>query len=403
MDKLNELYCRSYQFIFRVVARFLNWQKPYLVAGDGSLKKLPELIKAIKVKKVLIVTDANMVKIGLLDGCFSYLKNEGIPYVLYDKTIPNPTVENVEDALNAYKENECGAIVAFGGGSSMDCGKGVAARVARPEKTIPQLRGLFKIRKTIPPIFAIPTTAGTGSEVTVAAVISDHKTHEKYSITDTSLIPRYAILDPTLTIGLPKSVTADSGIDALSHAVEAYIGESNTDETRKNARLATKMIFENLPTAFADGKNIKARENMLKASFHAGLAFTRAYVGYVHAISHAITALYGTAHGFANAVIMPYILESYGQSAQKPLAELWDLVHYNGSSDLSEAEKAMKFIGEIRDLSISFGIPEHLTNIEESDIETIAEKAAHEGNPLYPVPKIFSKEQLAEIVKQIKG
>jgi len=275
------------------------------------------------------------------------LKKESVNYFIYDKTVPNPTIDNIEEALKIYNTNNCNGIVAFGGGSPIDCAKGVACRVARPQKTIAQMKGLLKVRKKLPLLIVIPTTAGTGSETTIAAVISNPSTHEKYAINDPVMIPQYAVLDPVITAGLPPHLTATTGMDALTHAVEAYIGRSNTKETKRKAIKATKLIFNNIYKAYSDGSDLEARENMQKASFYAGIAFTRAYVGYVHAIAHSLGGFYGVPHGFANAIILPYILEAYGKSAYQKLSELADAVGITEVSDTKE-QKAHKFIEAIK-------------------------------------------------------
>jgi len=277
------VYCRTYQTIFKVASGFLPWREPKLLEGEGSIGKLPQEISQRGIKSVLLVTDKGIASLGLMNGLCAGLENAGIQYAIYDKTVPNPTIDNIEEALKLYKENNCQGIIAFGGGSPMDCAKGVGARVANPHKTIPQMKGLLKVRKKIPPLFAIPTTAGTGSEATVAAVITNSATHEKYPVNDLVLIPHVAVLDPTLTVGLPPHITSTTGMDALTHAVEAYIGRSNTDQTRELSRKAIKLIFENIEEAYANGTNLTARYNMQKAAYYAGVAFTRAYVGYVHA------------------------------------------------------------------------------------------------------------------------
>lgn len=256
-------------------------------------------------REVLIVTDKGIVSLGLLNGLLQDLADTGIRYVVYDNTVPNPTIDNIEEALEAYKKEECQGIIAVGGGSSMDCAKGVGARIARFNKTIPKMKGQFKVLKKLPPLFAVPTTAGTGSETTVAAVTTDSRTHEKYAINDLSLIPHYAVLDPVLTVKLPPSITATTGIDALTHAVEAYIGQRNTTQTILQARTAVELIFENLYEAYQNGENLVAREKMQKASFLAGAAFTRAYVCNVYAIAHTLGGFYSVPHGLANSVLLP--------------------------------------------------------------------------------------------------
>ncbi|WNF36692.1 iron-containing alcohol dehydrogenase [Bacillaceae bacterium IKA-2] len=396
-----KLYCRIYQNVFKMVSYILPWRKPELLEGENSLMKLPKLIKSKDIDSVLIVTDKGITALGLIDELYKGLSDVGVDFVVFDRTIPNPTIENIEEALQMFKANNCKGIVAFGGGSPMDCAKGVGARVARPNKSIPEMKGELKVRKKIPLLFAIPTTAGTGSEATIAAVITNSATHEKYAINDMSLIPHYAVLDPLLTIKLPQHITATTGIDALTHAIEAYIGRSNTKETKQCSRDAVKLIFENIYEAYTNGTNINARTKMQKAAYMAGISFTRAYVGYVHAIAHTLGGFYSVPHGLANAIILPYVLEYYGKSVHKPLAELADLVGVSKPTDTSE-QKATKFIDEIKKLNESMKIPNKVTGIVDNDIPLLVERAIKEANPLYPVPNILSKKDLFTLYQMIK-
>lgn len=396
-----KIYCRMYQGVFRVVSGFLPWREPLLIEGLNSTLKLSEHIKKEAITKVMIVTDQVIESLGLMNGLLTSFKEDSIDYVIYNKTVPNPTVDNIEDALKLYHSEKCQGIVAFGGGSSIDCAKGVGARVAKPNKSVSQLKGVLKVMKKTPLIFAIPTTAGTGSEATIAAVVSNSETHEKYAINDPSLIPHYAVLDPTLSVGLPPHITSTTGMDALTHAVEAYIGRSNTKETLKLSRDAVKLIFENVETAYSNGTDMTARENMLKASYYAGVSFTRAYIGYVHAVAHTLGGFYGVPHGLANAVILPNVLEYYGDSVHQTLAELADLVGISKSND-SRAEKSDRFIQAIRDFNNQMAIPQKIKGIKEKDIPLLVKRAYNESNPLYPVPKILSKKDLTNIYMMIK-
>lgn len=386
-------YCRLYQRTFNVATKFLPWRKPELVEGENSLRKLPALIKSKGIDHVLIVTDEGIVAIGLMEPLLKGLQSEGIQFTVYDKTVPNPTILNIEDAYAMYRMHDCQAIIAFGGGSPIDCAKGVGARVAKPTMQIAEMRGQLKIRKEMPLFFAIPTTAGTGSEGTLATVVSNSVTHEKYAILDPVLIPHYAVLDPLLTVKLPHHITAATGMDALTHAVEAYIGKSNTAETRAYSREAVTLIFANLFEAYKDGDNIEARTNMQKASYLAGLAFTRAYVGYVHAIAHTLGGFYNIPHGLANAIILPYVLEFYGTTVYKPLAELADLVGLGAPTD-SEEQKAKQFIEAIKQLNRDMNIPTKVSGIVNRDVPIMVERALEEANPLYPVPKIMNKDEM---------
>lgn len=394
-------YCRTIQSSMRVGMKLMNWRKPELLQGENSLLKLPVLIKSMNLKKVLIITDEGIHKLQLMNPLLEALDDLTIPYIVYSKTVPNPTFTNIEEALELYYLHECDGIIAFGGGSPMDCAKAVAAKIARPEKSIAQLKGLFKVRKEMPPFFAIPTTAGTGSEGTIAAVVSNSETHEKFAIMDPILVPHYAVLDPLLTVKLPPHITSTTGMDALTHAVEAYIGKSNTEETRKYAREAVILIFKYLYRAYVDGEDMKARAEMQRASYLAGLAFTRAYVGYVHAIAHTLGGFYQIPHGLANAVILPHVLRFYGDSVVKPLAELANLVGIGGISDNDE-RKAQLFIEAIEQLNEKMAIPSTIKGIVNRDVPLMVERALQEANPLYPVPRIINKDEMFYLYQVIQ-
>lgn len=397
---MKKLYYRFVQNVLKIAMCFFDWSEPTLLEGSGAILKLPSLIKEKGISRVLVVTDKGLMSLKLLDPLFEELKKQEIEYFIYDEVKPNPTISNIEDCKDVYIDNKCEGIIAFGGGSPMDCAKGAAARIVKPNKTIPQMRGYLKINKKIPPFFAIPTTAGTGSETTLAAVISDPSTHEKYAIADMSLRPKYAVLDPNLTLGLPPQITSTTGMDAYTHAIEAYIGKSNVKITRRYAEEASKLIHENLEVAYKNGKDIKARENMLKASYLAGAAFTRAFVGYVHAIAHNLGGMYNTPHGLANAVILPYVLEWYGKSIYKPLAKLADIIGIS-KENMSNEEKAKLFISDIRRMNREMQIPEKFDFIKEEDIPTIVSRALKEGNPGYPVPKIMNKKDMEYVIRQL--
>lgn len=399
---MNPLYCRTYQFAYRTVAQFLPWRHPLLLEGENSLLELPDLLRRQSIQNVLIVTDQGIAQLGLMNSLLEGLTISGIQFVVYDKTVPNPTIENIEEALSLYHSSGCEGILAFGGGSPMDCAKGVAARAAQPKKSLAQMKGQLKVRKDIPPLIAIPTTAGTGSETTIVSVVSNSETHEKYAINDPVLTPHFAVMDPLLTVGLPKHITSTTGMDALTHAVEAYIGRSNTPQTKQWSQEATKLIFENLYEAYENGNNLAARAKMQRASFLAGRAFTRAYVGYIHAIAHTLGGFYNVPHGLANAVIMPHVLEYYGEAVHKPLAELADLTGITDTTD-SDKVKCKKFIEAIRQMNEKMDIPQTISNIKTSDIPLMADRAYKEANPLYPVPRILNKKDLETLYILIKA
>ena len=290
----------------------MHWREPEKIMGAGSLKTVAAKLGELGLKHPLIVTDGYLHSIRIYAPLTDEMDRLGIPYSIYGEAVPNPTVHNIAAAYKLYTEEGCDCLIAIGGGSSMDCAKGCGAQVANPNRTLAQMKGLLKVRKNIPTLFAEPTTAGTGSEVTVTAVITNPEKRDKYLMNDLHLIPHYAVLDPTLTYDLPKHVTSTTGMDTLTHAVEAYIGSANSKRTKENALAAVKLVFENLLTAYEDGHNEEARQNMPVASYLAGLAFTRAYVGTVHALAHAIGGFYGVPHGLANSVLLPVELRAYG-------------------------------------------------------------------------------------------
>lgn len=390
MNQLRKMYCRTFQTAFKIALPFLPYRTPEII---GSVKGIPDILKKRKFSAVLIITDAGIRKLGLTKRLQKVLTDYDIPYFIYDKTVANPTTVNVAEALSIYQENGCDAIIGFGGGSSMDCAKAVGARAAKPKQSLAKMKGILKVRKKLPLLMAIPTTAGTGSETTLAAVITDAETRHKYAINDFPLIPRYAVLDPKVTVSLPPSITATTGMDALTHAVEAFIGNSTTYGTRQNALLAVRLIFENIDTAYRDGKNIDARRNMLHASYYAGCAFTKSYVGYVHAVAHSLGGEYNVPHGLANAVILPLVLESYGESVHKKLHKLAVAA---GISDPETpiSESAERFIRAIKEMKKRFGIGDHIPEINDVDIPKLAHYADKEANPLYPVPVLMDSSEL---------
>ena len=397
---LKKAWYRTCQKVLKVGLCFMNWKEPELLEGEGAVLRLPEFIKNKGINKVLVVTDKGLMGLHLLDPMFEELKKQKIEYFVFDGVQPNPTIPNIEDCKDVYINNNCQGIIAFGGGSPMDCAKAAAARVVKPKQLVRAMRGYLKVHKRLPPFFAVPTTAGTGSEVTLAAVVSDPETHEKNAIADICLRPKYAVLDPALTVGLPPHITSTTGMDALTHAVEAYIGKSNVKSTIKYAEDATKLIHANLEKAYHNGKDMEARNNMLKASYYAGAAFTRAFVGYVHAIAHNLGGLYGTPHGLANAVILPYVLEWYGPSAYKQLAKLADLVGLT-NENMTIEEKGKAYIAEIRRMNKAMNIPEKFDFIKEEDIPTLVQRALKEGNPGYPVPKIMNAKDCEEVIRRL--
>lgn len=390
MHPLRKIYCRTFQKVFRIAIPLLPYRKPKIA---GSVSELPDIIRKHKCTRVLIITDQGITKLGLTKRLEKTLNREEIPYTLYDRTVANPTTANVAEALELYIQDGCDAIIGFGGGSSMDCAKAVGARAVKPRQSLAQMKGILKIHKKLPLLMAVPTTAGTGSETTLASVITDAQTRHKYAINDFPLIPRYAVLDPKVTLSLPPFITATTGMDALTHTVEAYIGNSTTIDTRKDALKAVKLIFENLNDAYARGEDVTARRNMLHASFYAGCAFTKSYVGYVHAVAHSLGGEYNVPHGYANAVLLPMVLREYGPCIYKKLAKLAAAAGTAGK-DTPEDEAAESFITAIEEMKERFGIGNTIPEIQETDIPKLAHYADKEANPLYPVPRLMNAQEL---------
>lgn len=394
---LKAAFCRVFQTGFKLALPVLPYREPTVISSCAELKKVFE---AEKLRSVLVVTDKGIVNNGLISPLETVLNESGVNFAVYDNTQPNPTVQNVEEALALYNKNRCDGLIAVGGGSAMDCAKALGARVAYPKKSVGQMKGVLRILRRIPTLIAVPTTAGTGSEVTLAAIITDPEKRHKYALMSFPLIPHYAVLDAALTYTLPPHLTATTGMDALTHAVEAYIGRSTTKETRRLALEAVTLIFENVETAYADGKNHKSRENMLIAAYKAGIAFSKSYVGYIHAVAHSLGGRYGTPHGLANAVIMPYVLEAYGQSAYKKLYELSVAAGVCDEND-SHKDGAEKFIAAIKALNAKMGIPDKLSGIKKEDIAVMASNAEKEANPLYPVPRLMTEKELEKFYYRV--
>ena len=390
MNTLRKIYCRAFQKAFHIAIPFLPYRKPKIA---GSVRELPEIIMRHKCTHVLIITDGGIMKLGLTRRLEKALKEAGIPYTIYDKTVANPTTVNVCEALELYHKEGCDAIIGFGGGSSMDCAKAVGACAVKPNQSLAQMKGILKVHKKLPLLMAVPTTAGTGSETTLAAVITDADTRYKYAINDFPLIPRYAVLDPKVTLSLPPFITATTGMDALTHAVEAYIGNSTTIDTRRDALKAVKLIFENIDSAYEHGDNIQARRNMLHASFYAGCAFTKSYVGYVHAVAHSLGGQYNVPHGFANAILLPLVLREYGSCINKKLHRL-AIAAGLADKNTPDHEAAELFIRAIEEMKERLGIVNIVKEIQETDILKLAHYADKEANPLYPVPKLMDASEL---------
>jgi len=398
--KLDVLWCRTFQAVLKVGNYFMGYRMPHYLEGPGKIAELGNFLKEKKINDVLVVTGSGMVRRGQVKPMLDGFDAAGIRYTLQTYDTTDPTSDDVEAGYKTYKENDCKAIVALGGGSRIDCAKGIAAKAVHPRKKVAQLQGLLKVHWPIPTFVAIPTTAGAGSETTVAAVITDSATHRKAAINDPFLIPKYAVLDPELTVGLPPYTTATTGMDALAHAVEAYTNKTyNTKLENRLAKEAVKLIHDNILVAFEDGSNLEARQNMQRGAFYAGRAFTRGCVGYVHAIGHTLGGLYGVAHGLAMAVLLPHVMREYGASAHKRLAELADVCGIGGAN---EAEKANAFIRWIEQTNAKMGLPDGFDMIKDEDIDQMITWAKKEANPLYPVPVVWARKDFRRLIASVR-
>lgn len=403
-DCLKKAGCRIFQAVEGAVVKVTPYPKQEVICGNKTLKNAAGILRKREVKSVFITCSRSVHRNGLMDEMLDELEKAGIRYVIFEDINANPTVGNVDEGYQLYCENDCEAIITVGGGSPMDCAKIIGIKVTNPKLSYADMRSMLKIRHRMPFMIAVPTTAGTGSESTIAAVISDPANRDKYVVLSPMLMPHCVILDPWLTVGLSSSFTAYTGMDALTHAIEAYIGTIDTKASSMQALEAIRLTFENLETAFNEPSNIEARENMLKASNLAGVAFTRVFIGYVHAFSHAMSALYNVGHGKTNAIILPYILEYYGKTIYKKMARIARYIGVDKEMEINGAlddEALCKLlIIKIKELNIRLDIPTHVEEIRKEDIHILVSKALHEGNPKYPVPKIMNYEEGVELFEK---
>ena len=399
----NKLLFRAGNVALSLALKFLPslTREPKLVSGAGCAAQLPEILSELKVSKVMIVSGPTVGR-TIVPRIRESIEAKGIGVSHYSKVEANPSVETVEAIREQYLSEGCDGFLGIGGGSPMDAAKAAAARVAKPNSSVDKLGGVLKVRKKLAPLVCVPTTSGTGSEGTMGAVVSNHEKHYKYALMDSALIPLYAVLDPELTVGMPPFVTATTGLDALTHAVESYLSWNyGSDKSEKYAEAAVVDIFRYLERAYQDGKDMEAREKMLMASFRAGVSFNRGALGYVHSVAHAIGGIYGTAHGLANSVILPIVLEEYGAAVHLKLARLAELSGIK--SEGSEAEKAAAFISAIRDMNKRLGLPTGFDFLEEKHFDQMTERAMAETFVVYSVPLIFNADRVRHILKRIKN
>lgn len=396
MNLVFQMYCRIFQLGMRAALPVLPYRNPEIL---DKIAEVPQLVRKAGLKKPLIITDRNLSKSGTADILKKVLTEESLPFALFDGAYPNPTTELAGQAFQFYRDNGCDSLIAFGGGSPMDLAKAVGILAVTPHKPLRKLAGILKVGRRIPTLIAIPTTAGTGSETTLAAVLIDSETRHKFAINDFPLIPRYAVLDPAAIHTLPPSIAAETGIDALTHAVEAYIGRSTTRGTRRDALEAVRLIFANLDSSCAH-ESAEAEAAMLQAAHLAGRAFTRSYVGYIHAVSHSLSGKYDLPHGRTNAILLPVVLRMYGERIHKKLARLAICAGLGKEGDsvetLSEA-----FISSIEEMNSRHGIPNSIPEIREEDLPILARYAAGEANPLYPVPILWDAAELQNIYRKV--
>lgn len=400
MNPVRWFYCRAFQRVLYVASFLLPWRQPKRLNGFAAIG---EKMKEIGKKKPLIVTDEGIHRLGLENKLIETLQGQGFECALYHEVQANPTLAMAEQGYALYAEQGCDCLIGLGGGSAMDCAKAIAIKVAYPKAHLSRFKGILHVHRKLVPLFAIPTTAGTGSETTLAAVVVDENTREKFQIDDPKLIPPYAVFEPSLLLGLPPAVIATTGMDAFTHAIEAYIGGSNTRGTKRAAQIAMKLIRDHLLSFYGGiGKETHAR-GMQEAAFLAGVAFTRAYVGYVHALAHALGGAYNVPHGYANAILLPYVLEAYGRKVSKKLASLYDCLEL-GPDNIPVEEKAKAFVAYIRSLNDAMKIDRTFKSlVREGDFIMLSRRAEKEGNPLYPVPRILYAVELENILRRACG
>lgn len=382
-----------------LVTRLMPIPQPTLLVGPGSSARLGQAVCGFGHRKVLIVTDPIVSGLGLLNRLTQALTEGGTAFVVFDEITQDAPIPLIEKGIAVFKTEGCDAILAFGGGSAMDAAKAIGLSAAN-HKSPRSLAGYFRGLHAPVPIYAVPTTAGTGSEVTVAAVISDPENKKKLVIADTRIVPKMAALDPVLMTGLPRHVTAATGMDALTHAIEAFIGHWSTDDSDRMALAAVRLIYHNLRTVYKDGNNLEAREQMALAATYAGLAFTRANVGNVHAIAHQLGGKYHTPHGLANAIMLPHVLRFYGPAVNDRLAVL--ALHAEvGTQGEPEDVLAQKFLASVDALNHDLGIPRQLNALRKADIPALARAACREADTNYPVPRYMSVESCAALIRAV--
>ncbi|ABW26369.1 alcohol dehydrogenase [Acaryochloris marina MBIC11017] len=373
-------------------------EKPLLFTGANSTIQLASLAQASGSKRPLLVTEKFLLQLGLLDEVLEYFKNEGCEVTIFDGIIPNPTYEVIEEGIRACQKNDCDSVFAVGGGSTIDAAKVIAACYSN-EVGVEQVVGLLKVKKPTLPFYTVPTTSGTGSEVTNSAVISETTTHQKKFVVDPKLIPSAAALDANMLKSLPPHITAATGMDALTHAIESYSSVNRFSDAERDAKLAIKLLLEYLPVVYEDENNPEARQLVALASFLAGYSFNKSGLGYVHAISHQISAHYNTPHGLTNAVILPKILRFNKTVCADRFANLERML--SGTSAGSDEQLADRFIARVDALGQQLNIPSGFKELEAKHFDAITSKALLEAKSFYAVPRLMNRAQCKEILASI--
>lgn len=389
---------RTYTAGLKIAALILPMPRPTLFSGPGSMNELLESMAELGFKRVLLVTDEGLVQVGIVDKVLEAAAQLDLQLDVFSQVKPDPTYDQVDSGLEAYHRFHCEGILALGGGSAMDCAKVIAAKVTN-KRPIKKLAGLLKVWRMPAPLFAIPTTAGTGSEVTIAAVVSDPSSHIKTPLMDPKLVPLMAALDANLMIGLPPKITADTGVDALTHAIEAYVSRNATQETRAYSVAAIKLIFKHLPRVVAQGDDVEARHKMAMASYYAGLAFTKASLGYVHAFAHTFGAKYGIPHGMANGLALLPVLR-FSLSEIEPQLRKLDALTAEGQSGEASAQH---FLTHVESLFASIDIKQTSALIQREDAGALVDLILKEAHWNYPVPKFMSREECTQLLLDISG
>lgn len=373
--------------------------QPRMIKGEHALLDLVDVLKEKHLTHYMIVTTPGFIKRGTLQSFFEALTQDDIQYSIFHDVKPDPEISDVEKLKEMFIKDGCQALIAIGGGSAIDCSKAALACVPMKNLDVKTVLHTGRVSKQLPLLIAVPTTAGTGSEVTAGAVITDPIKKRKYALSHLFLIPKYAVLDASLLTSLPAKMTAYSGMDALTHAIEAYINCFNNRKTNEYALCAIKSIFQYLVPSFEDGLNMQYRLELLEASYNAGVAISNNYVGYVHAIAHGIGGMYHLQHGMINAIILPIVLEEYGGAVVGKLAKIVDVVGITGATD---QDKSKQFIQKLKDLNQIFSIPTSIPEIQEEDIHYLATGAEKEGNPTYPTPVTWNVAQFEKVIRKIK-